>query len=312
MGRNPLLAGFDLLTLRLFAAVCEEGSINRAAAREHIALSALSRRISDLEAVLGLTLLRRHSRGVEPTSAGLAMLQHANIILRDVRQMEADLAQRMDGVRGTIRLYANTWAIAEYVPAHISAFLAAHPLLNVEIEEAVSVETLRAVRDGTADIGIVISEMGGEGLHLLPYAGDHLVAIMPPGHPLAGSCPVGLAEIAPYDVIGSSKGSALEQLVLTGAAELGVALRIRARISGFETLYRMIQAGLGIGIGPSRPARRHCAAMNLVMRPLNEAWSHRRLSICLSVGQPPPHVKLLVDHLVTAGAAFAAGESDLP
>ena len=312
MGRNPVFAGFDLLTLRLFTAVCEEGSLNRAAGREHIALSALSRRISDLEAVLGLTLLRRHSRGVEPTGAGLALLQHANVILRDVQQMEADLAQRMDGVRGTIRLYANTWAITEYVPGHISAFLAAHKLLNVEIEEAVSVETLRAVRDGAADIGIVISEMGGEGLQLLPYAGDHLVAIMPPGHPLAGAGTVGLAEIAPYDVIGSSRGSALEQLVLTGAAELGVALRIRARISGFETLYRMIQAGLGIGIGPSRPAQRHCAAMNLVMRPLNEAWAHRRLSLCLAVGPPPPHVSLLVEHLVTAGRAFAVGEGVLP
>ena len=185
-------------------------------------------------------------------------------------------------------------------------------MLNGKYEEAVSVDTLRAVRDGTADIGIVISEMGGEGLFLLPYAGDHLVAIMPPDHPLAGACPVSLAEIAPYDVIGSSKGSALEQLVLAGAAELGVALRIRARISGFETLYRMIQAGLGIGIGPSRSAMRHCAAMNLVMRPPDEAWSHRRLSVCLSVGQQPPHVKLLVDHLVAAGDAFAVGESPLP
>ena len=294
-------ASFDLLTLRLFVAVCEEGSINRAAARESIALSALSRRISDLEGSLGLALLRRHSRGIEPTAAGSAFVQHANIILHDVAQMEADLAARIGGVRGTIRLYANTWAIAEYVPAHISAFLAAHPMLNVEIEEAVSAATIRALSEGAADIGIVISTMGGEGLQLRPYASDHLVAIMPPGHPIAGSGPVRLAEIAPYDVIGSSRDSALERLVLTGAAEIGVVLRIRARISGFETLYRMIQAGLGIGIGPSRSAARHCAATGLLMRPLAEPWAQRRLSLCLPVGPAPAHVQMLVDHLIGAG-----------
>ena len=54
----------DLLTLRLFIAVCEERSINRAAAREHIAVSALSRRMSELEATLKVALLRRHTRGV--------------------------------------------------------------------------------------------------------------------------------------------------------------------------------------------------------------------------------------------------------
>ena len=48
-----------------------------------------------------MPLLLRHSRGVEPTGTGLAMLQHAHIILRDVGQMESDLADRMSGLRGT-------------------------------------------------------------------------------------------------------------------------------------------------------------------------------------------------------------------
>jgi DNA-binding transcriptional LysR family regulator len=294
---TPSMPPFDLLTLRLFVAVNEEGSINRAAAREHIALSALSRRISDLEAALGLILLRRHSRGVEPTSAGLALLQHAHIILRDVGQMETDLAERIGGLRGAVRLYANTWAIAQYIPAQLNSFLATHQNLSVEIEEAVSADTMRAVRERTADMGIISSDMGGEGLRLLPYASDHLVAIVAPGHPLARPGPVRLADIAPYDVIGASKGSALERLILGGAAEIGVVLRIRVRTSGFDTLYRMIQAGLGIGIGPSLPAARYCDIMGLAMRPLDERWAQRTLSLCLPFGPLPRHVQLLADHL---------------
>ena len=58
----------DLMSLQLFVAVCELGSIGRAAEREFIAASAVSKRLSDLEAATGTTLLYRHSRGVRPVS----------------------------------------------------------------------------------------------------------------------------------------------------------------------------------------------------------------------------------------------------
>jgi DNA-binding transcriptional LysR family regulator len=59
-----LLRKLDLTSLRLFAAVCQEHSIARAAEREFIAPSAVSRRIAELESLLGLSLMQRHTRGV--------------------------------------------------------------------------------------------------------------------------------------------------------------------------------------------------------------------------------------------------------
>ena len=294
---NGSLPTMDLLTLRLFIAVCEEGSLNRAAAREHIALSALSRRISELEAALELPLLRRHSRGVEPTEAGLSLVQHARIISRDVAQMTGDLAEQVAGVRGTVRLHANTWAIAEYIPSHLQAFLAVHPKINVVIEEAVTSEITRSVLDRVADIGIVSGTAAREGLRLLRYQSDRLVVVMPPDHPLAERSSVRLREIAPFDVIGARRGSALERLMIEGAADAGAALRIRVRIAGFDTLYRMIEAGLGIGFGPASSAARYCRTMRLVARPLEEAWAERHLFLCLPIGPVAAHVQALVDHL---------------
>src|SRR5215207_9088632 len=70
---------FDLLTLKLFIAVVEEQSIARAAERENIVPSAVSKRISDLEADLKVSLIQRHNRGIATTPAGNALLLEANL-----------------------------------------------------------------------------------------------------------------------------------------------------------------------------------------------------------------------------------------
>ena len=287
----------DLVTLRLFVAVCEERSIKRAALREHIAVSALSRRISDLETALKTTLLLRHARGVEPTPTALPLLHHARIVLRDMAQMQSELADTIAGVKGTIRLHANIWAIAEYIPGQLRAFLADHPQISVEIEESLSGAIVKAVAEQGADIGIIGSNIVASGLRVLPYRSDRLVVIMRQDHPLAGRPSLRLADLLPYDIIGAKRGSALDQLVTGGVAELGEALRVRVRISGFDTLYRMAEAGLGIGFGPSGSAARYCRTMRLAMVKLDEPWAERQLNICVPTGTLPPHVQVLVEHL---------------
>lgn len=82
-----LLRKVDLTSLRLFVAVCQENSIARAAEREFIAPSAVSRRIADLESLVGLPLIKRHTRGVIATPAGQTVLRHAQQIIGAVESM---------------------------------------------------------------------------------------------------------------------------------------------------------------------------------------------------------------------------------
>ena len=93
----------DLTSLQLFVAVCELGSIGRAAEREFIAASAISKRLSDLEATLGTTLLYRHARGVDLTPAGESLLHHARSVLYSLEKMQGELSEYADGVRGHVR-----------------------------------------------------------------------------------------------------------------------------------------------------------------------------------------------------------------
>ncbi len=89
----------DMTSLQLFVAVCELGSIGKAAEREFIAASAVSKRLSELEAQLGAELLQRHSRGVSATPAGHSLLHHARSIMRSLEQMQAELAHRIEDVQ---------------------------------------------------------------------------------------------------------------------------------------------------------------------------------------------------------------------
>ena len=144
----------DPVTLRLFVAVCEERNIARAAAREAIVASAVSKRLSDLEATLDTPLLYRHTRGVDLTPAGQSLLHHARAVLFSLEKMQAELSEYADGVRGHVRIHANISAIVQFLPEDLGTFAQAHPQVKIDLQEHLSSDVVRAVQEGAADLGI--------------------------------------------------------------------------------------------------------------------------------------------------------------
>ena len=200
----------DLTSLQLFVAVCELGSIGKAAEREFIAASAVSKRLSDLEATLGTPLLYRHTRGVDLTPAGESLLHHARSVLFSLDKMQGELSEYADGVRGHVRIHASISAIVQFLPEDLGRFAQEHGEIKIDLEEHLSTEVLRAVQEGAADLGICNtgvksraptgfalppegagSPRGGpsvtrsDELQTLPYREDELVLIVPRGHALA-------------------------------------------------------------------------------------------------------------------------------
>src|SRR4051812_5570948 len=144
----------DLVTLSLFIAVVEETSLAKAAEREHLAPSAISKRLADLELNLNVRLFERKPTGMFPTAAGTALLHHARLIVRNVSELEAELLDFAGGVRGTIRVQANATSMVRYLPEDLRSFLTLYPQVRIEIEEGTSPDTIRAVAENAADIGI--------------------------------------------------------------------------------------------------------------------------------------------------------------
>ena len=144
---------FDLVDLDLFRHVVEAGSITHGAERAHIALGAASTRIRHMEEAFGATLLTRGRQGVTPTQAGRTLLQHARNILRQAARLREDLGGYAGGIAGHVRMLSNTNALTEFLPEALSAFLADHPQVSVDLEARLSDEIVGLGAEGVADGG---------------------------------------------------------------------------------------------------------------------------------------------------------------
>ena len=145
---------FDLTDLRLFLHVADSGSITNGAERAHLALASASARIRGMEEMLDVPLLQRGRRGVRLTNAGQSLLDHARIVLQQVDTMRGELSAYSRGLKGSVRLLANTAALSEHLPRLLADFLAANPTIDLDLEDRESPAIAAAVAAGDADIGI--------------------------------------------------------------------------------------------------------------------------------------------------------------
>jgi DNA-binding transcriptional LysR family regulator len=255
----------DLTSLQLFVAVCELGSIGRAAEREFIAASAISKRLSDLEATLGTTLLYRHARGVDLTPAGESLLHHARSVLYSLEKMQGELSEYADGVRGHVRVHANISAIVQFLPEDLGVFTRAHEAIKIDLEEHLSSEVIRAVQEGAADLGVCHVAGGAGELQSLSYRHDRLALIVPTGHVLASQGAIDFIDSLAFDHVGLHTNSSIYVAMHEAALNAGRSVKLRIHVTGLDAMCRMIENGLGIGVMPQR-------AFELMRTASAEAW----------------------------------------
>ena len=288
----------DPVSLRLFVAVMEENTIAAAAAREHIAASAVSRRLADLEDALQVALFTRSNKGTEPTAAAYALLNLARGVLNDLDGIASQMRDYGAGVRGHVRVVANISAITQFLPAQLQSFMALHPQVDVRLQEQISTSIAQSVAENAADVGILNAGHYGERVTLLPYRHDELVLVVPTGHALARRKAVRLADALPYDFVGAHPGSAINNQLTRAAAETGQPLRLRIQVTSYDALCLMVNAGLGVGVMPRGSAALYRGTLAIRTVTLNEPWALRQLALCVRSEESLSSVaRLLVDHL---------------
>src|SRR6476620_5549536 len=174
----------DLTDLSLFRHVVEAGTITHGAERAHLALAAASTRIRNMEDALGAPLLVRARQGVTPTQAGRTLLQHARTMLAQAERLREDLGAYAGGLAGQVRVLSNTNALTEFLPEALSTFLTAHPNVNVDLEERLSVH---------------------------PHRRDRFVLVVALDHPLAKQSKVDFAEVLNRGLLALDRASALQR-----------------------------------------------------------------------------------------------------
>ncbi|HEY6981259.1 LysR substrate-binding domain-containing protein [Reyranella sp.] len=290
---------FDLTDLRLVLNVAEAASITHGAARSGLSLASASERIRDMEETLGTALFERQRRGVSPTAAGNALVHHARAVTQQIELMRGELNQYAKGLRGRIRVLSNTAATLEFLPRALAAFLAAHPDIDLDLDERPSAEIVRAVAGGQADIGIVADAVDAAAeLQTFPFVEDRLVLVTPHQHPLGKRRKVAFREALGHDFVGLVAGSALQEHVGGHAARAGRPLKLRVRLTGFDAVCRAVGSGIGLAIVPATAAKRCRRSMAIRLVALSDPWALRHLRICVrDLRALPAHAQRLLDHL---------------
>lgn len=288
---------FDFRDLELFVAVAEAGSIAKAAEREHTVASAVSKRLSELEAQFGAALLVRGAKGVELTQVGHALLVRARALLYQARQLQDELEKLASGVSGQVRVFANISAIVEFLPQALAGFLKLHPDIHVHLEEHVSSSIAQAVADNRADLGIVSELPAIDGLIIVPFRDDELVVVMQPDDVLAKAGPLKFAQLLDRPLVGLPASSSLHHLLTRAAADGGKPLNLRIQVTSFDAACAMVAAGLGIGVVPRAASTPYVQSLQLAAIPLDEAWAQRQLFLCTRQGELHAAARMLLDHL---------------
>lgn len=269
----------DPYTLRLFVSVAREGSIARAAEAEHIAASALSRRIAELERQLRTPLVVRSAHGVALTEAGRVVLDRSARIEGELAALAREVQAKSGQVAGTLRVSANLSAIVGHLPELLRSFRAEFTAVDIALRESSSQDVLRACLDDDADVGIGVRLEAPPSIESWFFRYDPFVVILPRGHPAAQRRALGLAEVLAHPLIAIQSGGSLSTILHTKSAAAGLTLDIPVAVNSFDAACRMVEAGLGLTILPQSALSAYAGSGRFEQRTLAEDWSHRELRI---------------------------------
>ncbi|MBB1603778.1 LysR substrate-binding domain-containing protein [Variovorax sp. UMC13] len=289
---------FDLFDLRLFVFVAEASSLRRGAERACISLAAASARIRQLEDGIGSQLLYRHPQGVALSPAGEALLHRARLVLQQIDHLKCDLREYGAGIKGHVRILANTTAISSALPAALASFLARHPDVDIHLRERLSQQIVMDIHEARADIGIVAGDVDTQGLDVYDFTGEDLVVAVPQGHALAARARVSFTETLDEHHISLAEESALASFLPPLAKAIGRSLEFRIQVSSFESICQLVAAGVGIGIIPRSSAQRHARTMKLKVVALSDLWARRESKVVSRANATMPKLATdLIAHL---------------
>ena len=292
---------YDLVSLSIFVAVAEEQNLTRAAHRKHTAVSAVSKRIAELEQLVGTQLMLRLPRGIELTPAGHSLLYHARQVFRNLEQMDDELSDYAAGIRGHIRIYTISAALMHFLPNAIGQYLGNYPQTDIDIEEHTGIGVVQGLLEGHADVGVFSSWTPASGIEVWPWQHDQLAVLVWPGHPLAHQSSLQLSDIVDEKMIGPHRDSAVSHILEREARKMNKVLTMTLRVSSFVSMAELVSHQLGIAVLPVNDIAPSSLHNGVKAIPLSEPWARRELWLGVKrFSQASPSVKTLINSLSAA------------
>jgi DNA-binding transcriptional LysR family regulator len=309
----------SIQTLRCFLVVAEEGSISRAAERLHMSQPPLSVRLKALEGELGVELLARHGRGVEPTAAGRVLVERARRLLVDVDGTADAVRSVGRGVRGRLSLAVGSTVAPSLLAELLGQMRAEAPDVEVVESDMAGDAVHDRVGHGEADAGLLhvgprdLTEpetlarpgAGERALEIAVVTREPLVVVVPRTDDEAEKERANLAALTDRVLIAPARTSVpglYEHATAAWRAVDGDPKRVRE--SGTTTtILALVEAGFGVAVMPAAladvawsslavvPLRQHRPAVEtaVVWRHANTSPVLRRF-LRLALATPEPDV----------------------
>lgn len=284
----------DLKCLSYFVAVIESGSFARASTRLRIAQPALGWQIRKLEEELGAQLLIRHSRGVEPTDAGLRMLDHARAILARAQEATAELRSLASEPQGTVVVGLTPSMNAMLTLPLLKRLSSEAPQIRVRPVEELSVVLAEWVATGRLDIAIGFPIGSLAGLLWEPLLGEsiYFVERARPGVTPGDTIP--FAEAARHELVLTVTSQRYKAFLESIAKPHGIDIKIIHQMQSVATLRDLLVQGSAATIMPLGVVAREVAAGTLTARRVVEPEINREVVLFQPDGRPPSKAEQIV------------------
>jgi DNA-binding transcriptional LysR family regulator len=239
----------DTRQLQAFCEVVERRSFSQAAERLGVTQPAVSLQVRGLEKRLGVQLLDRSGRRVEPTEAGLKLYRSAQRLLQLEDEILGELADEATGeLAGTFEIGASTGPGGVVLAQLLCRFAEEHRDLHVALFVFDTQTVVEHVADRKLELGVVGAAPRHRGVEYEPFLRDTVILACPPGHPFAGRT-VTLAELRSEQLILMQDGAGVRQLIEEELRDAGVRLRdldVRLELGLQESVTSAVRGGYGV------------------------------------------------------------------
>jgi DNA-binding transcriptional LysR family regulator len=292
----------DLRRLATFREVVARRSFSAAADALDYTQSSVSQQIATLEGELGVTLIDRGSRPVRLTTAGEALLAHADELLAQAATVERELAALSRGESGTLRVGGFYTAWATFLPSAVAAFSRRYPRVQLELRQLEPQPAVRGVRTGELDLAVVYRFDDADADGLLRWTrllDDPYAVALPADHPLAERERVALGELAAQRWVSPPSDDLYAQVLRRLCRELGdFEPDVAFETQDIAMAQPLVAAGLAVALLPALGLLPTHA--RVVVRPLSSTPPARSIWAVRPANRPAPAVAAMLDAVTEA------------
>lgn len=288
-----------LRQLEFLCAIADEGSFSKAADVCHVTQPTLSSAIKEIEALLGVQLIERESRGASLTRAGQAAVDRARGILSDTADMVAAAQQAGAPLTGAFRLGAIPTIAPFLLPRTIKALRASHPELRLYLREDQTERLLEALKSRKLDAALIALPWEASGIETMDLGEDEFLLVAPAEHRLASAAHLKTNDLAEEDVLLLEDGHCLRDHALS-------VCRLPSRRAGADvtatslpTLVHMVAGGLGVSLLPRLATEAGVTSgTDVALRPFDSPLIGRRIGLAWRTGSPREDEARMVGEIV--------------